>query len=735
LSAFKRLLALAAAAGALTLAAPALAGPPSVQPYAWNTVEVLGGGFVSGVVYHPTEKGLVYIRTDIGGAYRLDRKTGRWVALNDDLKRADGQLAGSLSLAVDPQDPNRLYMAAGEYTGPYARGGALLRSTDRGETWLKTELPVKIGGNEAGRNTGERLMVDPAKGAVLFLGARDGLYRSADHGQTWSRVEAFPKMHVTLVAFDPVAKTKTGETAILYAGATNATKEGVAGGGLLVSTDGGATWGLVNGQPKGLVPHHLSVDAKGVVYVAYGNGLGPNGVTDGAVWKMDAETGAWTDITPVKPSGSDVFGYGGLSLDPAHPGVIVVSTLDRWAVGDEVFRSTDGGKSWKGLRDRSEHDVGRSTWVRSLEGKATRAMGHWIGDVDIDPTNPDEAIYVTGYGLWRTQDLTEADRSGKTRWRFDDEGLEETVALELVAPPGVPLVSTIGDIGGFRHDDLSSANNSRYFEPHGGTNRGLDFAELAPNVMVRTSDPTPTAGFRSTDGGKSWKAFAASPPRDAHIHTGRIALSADGKRIVWAMRDAVPYVSSDDGRTWRPVQGVTPQDPKGGDKPDFTPVSDRVNPQRFYIYDAAQGAVLASTDGGETFKVTARNLQGGRPLKAVPSVEGELWLPTAQGLMRSTDGGDSFKAIGGVDDAGLVGFGKAAPGQSHPAVFIWGKVGGIEGVFRSDDVGKTWIKLHDEQWGFAELRALTGDPGRFGRVYLGVHGRGILYGDPSPSKN
>jgi len=721
---FKDALVVGVAAGALTLAAPAFAAPPSVQPYSWNTVEVLGGGFVSGVIYHPTEKGLVYIRTDIGGAYRLDRTAGRWIALNDDLKRADGQLAGALSLAVDPNDPNRLYMAAGEYTGPNARGGALLRSTDRGATWSRTELPVKIGGNEDGRNTGERLMVDPAQGAVLFLGAKDGLYRSADHGVTWSRVEGFPRVHVTLVALDPVEKTRTGQTAIVYAGfaAPN-------GGGLLVSTDGGATWGLVNGQPKGLVPHHLALDAKGAVFVAYGNGLGPNGVTDGAVWKLDPHSGAWTDITPVKPGGADLFGYGGLSVDPAHPGTIVVSTLDRWAMGDDIFHSTDGGKSWKALRDRSQHDAGRAPWVRGLEGKTGRAMGHWIGDVDIDPTNPDEAIYVTGYGLWRTQNLTEADRSGRTRWRFDAEGLEETVALELASPPGgAPLVSTIGDIGGFRHDDLDAVAGSRYFEPHGGTNRGLDFAALRPDILVRTSDPTPTAGFRSTDGGETWTAFAASPPRDAHIHTGRIALSADGKRMVWAMRDAAPYVSSDDGRTWRPVQGVTK-----GDKPDFTPAADRVNPLRFYVHDAAQGAVLASTDGGETFKVTARDLPRGGPLKAVPGIEGEVWLPTAQGLMRSTDGGESFKAIGGVDDAGLVGFGKAAPGHTHPAVFVWGKVGGIEGVFRSDDVGKTWIKLHDERWGFAELRALTGDPDRFGRVYLGVHGRGILYGDPQAS--
>jgi photosystem II stability/assembly factor-like uncharacterized protein len=719
---------LAGATVILALAAfnPALTAPPATRPYAWRSAEVLGGGFVSGVVYHPTEKGLVYVRTDIGGAYRLDRRTGAWVALNDGLTRADNQLAGALSLAVDPQDPDRLYMAAGEYTGPYARGGAVLRSADRGATWSLSELPVKIGGNEDGRNTGERLMVDPHQGAVLLLGARDGLYRSADHGATWARVESFPKAHVTVVAFDPVQTVKTGETAIIYAGVA-----GARGGGLLVSTDAGATWGAVDGQPKGLIPHHLAIDAKGGVYLTYGNGLGPNGVTDGAVWRLDPDTGAWTDITPVKPSGTDVFGYGGLSLDPSHPGVVMVSTLDRWAVGDEVFRSTDGGKSWKALRDKARHDVGRATWVSRLSAKAGREMGHWIGDLDIDPTNPDEAIYVTGYGLWRTTNLTEADRSGRTDWRFDDEGIEETVPLELVSPAsgGAPLISTIGDIGGFRHDDLEAVANSHYFDPHGGTNRGLDFAALAPEVMVRTSDPAPTGGFRSTDGGKRWTAFASAPPRDASRETGRIALSADGARMVWAMRRAPPYVSSDQGRTWRPVQGVT-----AGDQPDFVPASDRVNPMRFYLYDAARGAVLASTDGGETFRTLARDLPGAGPFKAVPGVEGEVWLPTRQGLMRSTDGGTGFRRVAGVDDAGLVGFGKAAPGQSHPAVFIWGKVEGVEGVFRSDDVGRTWLKLNDARHGFAELRALTGDPNRFGRVYLGVHGRGIVYGDPAPAQ-
>ena len=90
-------------------------------------VAIGGGGFVTGVVFHPGEKGLAYARTDVGGAYRWDDKLQRWVALTDWLAPEDDNLMGIESIAIDPSDPERVYLAAGTYLNARVGNGAILR--------------------------------------------------------------------------------------------------------------------------------------------------------------------------------------------------------------------------------------------------------------------------------------------------------------------------------------------------------------------------------------------------------------------------------------------------------------------------------------------------------------------------------------------------------------------------------------------------------------------------------
>jgi hypothetical protein len=161
-----------AAAAAYALATAPSAAAAAADPYTLKNVEIVGGGFVPGITFNKTRQNLVYARTDIGGAYRWNPTTGRWIPLTDFISNADYNLLGVESLATDPVDPNRVYAAVGAYVQSIAGNGAILRSSDRGNTWARTNLPFKLGGNEPGRSIGERLQVDPNRNATLYFGTR-----------------------------------------------------------------------------------------------------------------------------------------------------------------------------------------------------------------------------------------------------------------------------------------------------------------------------------------------------------------------------------------------------------------------------------------------------------------------------------------------------------------------------------------------------------------------------------
>src|SRR5882672_8295982 len=239
------------------------------QNYAWRNVTIHGGGYVPGIVFNTKEPNLIYARTDIGGAYRWDESSQRWIPLMDFINRNDWNLTGVDTLATDPVEPNRLYIQGGTYTNEWTnQNAAIFRSADRGNTFQRTDLPFKGGGNMPGRSMGERLAIDPNQDNILYLGARsgNGLWRSADYGASWSKVDNFPNpgtyfesnensytrdvQGVVWVTFDPRTGTLDNPTQTIYVGVADK------GTSVYRSLDAGATWEAVPGQPTGFLPHH-----------------------------------------------------------------------------------------------------------------------------------------------------------------------------------------------------------------------------------------------------------------------------------------------------------------------------------------------------------------------------------------------------------------------------------------------------------------------------------------------
>ena len=117
---------------------------------------------------------------------------------------------------------------------------------------------------------------------------------------------------------------------------------------------------------------------------------------------------------------------------------------------------------------------------------------------------------------------------------------------------------------------------------------------------------------------------------------------------------------------------------------------------------------------------------------ATPGRAGELWFNLGGMLYHSVDAGQSFRLATGKDTR-IEQFGLGHPARDgiHPALYATGAIGGLRGVWRTDDGGARWVRINDDQhqWGL-RFRAISGDPRRYGRVYIATDGRGLLYGDP-----
>ncbi|MBA2810129.1 cellulose binding domain-containing protein [Streptomyces sp. KM273126] len=752
---------LALSAGLLAGSPPALAASTekvsvAADTYTWKNARIDGGGFVPGIVFNRKEKNLAYARTDIGGAYRWAESSKTWTPLLDSIGWDNWGHTGVVSLASDTVDPNKVYAAVGTYTNSWdPKNGAVLRSADRGATWQKADLPFKLGGNMPGRGMGERLAVDPNRNSVLYLGAPSGkgLWRSTDSGATWSQVTNFPNagnyvqdpsdtsgyasdnQGIVWVTFDESTGSSGNATKTVYVGVAD--KDNA----VYRSTDAGATWSRLPGQPTGYLAHKGVLDAtNGYLYLAYSDKGGPYDGGKGQLWRYATATGTWTNISPVAEADT-YYGFAGLTVDRQKPGTVMATAYSSWWPDTQIFRSTDSGGTWTRAWDYTSYpnrsnrftmDVSSSPWLtwgaNPSPPEQTPKLGWMTEALEIDPFNSDRMMYGTGATIYGTENLTRWDGGTQFTIKPMVQGLEETAVNDLASPPsGAPLLSALGDIGGFRHTDLTKVPPMMHTSPNFTTTTSLDYAESNPSTVVRVGnlDSGPHIAF-STDNGANW--FAGTDPSGVS-EGGTVAAAADGSRFVWSPTGTGVQYTTGFGNSWSASSGI----PAGA-----IVESDRVDPKTFYGFKS--GKFYVSTDGGATFAASnATGLPSGDSVrfKALPGTKGDIWLAGgaadgAYGLWHSTDGGATFTKLSGVEQADTIGFGKAAPGAAYQTLYTSAKIGGVRGIFRSTDKGATWTRINDDahQWGWTGA-AITGDPRVYGRVYVSTNGRGVVYGDTS----
>ncbi len=563
--------------------------------YRYQSLSVPGGGFVTGFLFHPREKNILYCRTDIGGVYRYDFGQEQWIALVDQVTGEEKWKTYPLSIALDAKFPNRLYMSVGE-----GHQSAIGYSQDYGHTFTymdtpknSEENPVEIHGNASGRSTGERLLVDPLDSDILYLGTMyDGLFRTSDHGKTWHKLQVgeADEHNITFIAIDERGGEENGRGKRVLVGTSGekGSPDGIVRGpSVYISNNGGKSFTIMAGQPEpvlegpldhpGYVAQRIAFD-KNYMYITYSSynvgwsnwnmyGCDTGACSDGALYRYqldhEGRVHEVLDITPGHPFIQDYrkdsstnkrLGYGlsGIATDPTHPGLVVLTTIT--ASPDVFYRSWDYGITFEPIMSGLE--IGHIEFNISYQHpdyNGKHSLIHWMSDIKINPFNPNMALFNTGAGVFATFNLLEDAVIFKTF----SEGMEETVHLNVYAPvrekPAV--IDVIGDYGLFVFEDVNHKPETSASDVDGNrwiTAMNADFTDGEDSVIIATLRGNWTGKTKgglviSRDNGKSYHKLPDPQPitpaideaikhlSQPNVTSGWIAMSSNTKHLVWAI--------------------------------------------------------------------------------------------------------------------------------------------------------------------------------------------------------
>jgi photosystem II stability/assembly factor-like uncharacterized protein len=573
-----------------------------------------------------------------GGIYRTDDGGQNWVPVFDDQP--------SLSIAhivFDPHDPSHMWAATGDVniSGYYWLGVGVYESNDTGLTWHYKGLD----------DTGvlSKIAVDPNDPDILYVGSmgypaqpgnQKGFFRSTDGGDTWQKtLHIDDSTGIIDLVTDPIKPGRVFATSWTRIRSNTKGLTVGPGTGVYKSEDYGATWiNLTNGLPEGVHSRtSVEITNDGTLFVSYvGNheSIDCGIITEDLrnVFKSDDSGQTWDTIPtsifhglPCVVMGGFGWYFEALKVNPENPldmcllGVSMFRTLDGgqswfesttdWPVNvhadkhdlvyahGQLFLGTDGGAysvdinqttDWIDIEDIPSTQYYRTTWNPHIpdfyyggaqdngtSGGNGTLFSEWLhlfgGDGFqplFDPTEPDWMFALTQNGnVWFSQD-------GGFDFNWFSQGLEGARYwdMPLVMSAHNPKKLYCGSYKMFKIDMLDPERIWTEFSPdltRGDTILGSRYPAITAIAESELDSNRLYAGtqdglvWTTADGGLNWTNITEGTPGFFVTSLTCSAVNPEGVIATYSGyrdNDHQPYIyrSDDAGKTWEPVQSDLP---------------------------------------------------------------------------------------------------------------------------------------------------------------------------------
>ena len=634
----------------------------------WRNIGPNRGGrsiAVAGSSLRPLE---YYFGATGGGVWKSSDGGTTWRPVTDKFLKSSSVGA----LAVSESNPDVVYAGMGEteLRGNIIQGDGVYKSTDGGKTWAQVGLKDT--------QSISRIRIHPKNPDLVYVaalgkpyapGTDRGVFRSRDGGKTWERVLFHdPKSGAVDLSMDP------NNPDVLYAALWEVSRtphslsSGGAGSGLFKSTDGGTSWTELTKSPGlpggiwGKVGVVVSPADSKRVYAIIEN-------ENGGVFLSDDAGATWKQVNSERRLRQRAFYYSRIYADPKERDTMYV-------LNTGFYRSTDAGKNYKAVR--VPHGDNHDLWIAANDSKRMANANDGGANVSVNggeswtpqtyPTAQFYSAFVTAHvpyhvcGAQQDNSTACVDSTGSGSELYDVGGGESG----YIAPdPTNPDVFYAGSYGG----DLT-----RYDRKTGETR--------AVNVW-----PDNPMGYSAIDIKERFQwtypiVFSPVDPKVLYV----------GSQHVWK--------TTNQGQSWERIS------------PDLT----RHDPSTM---GPSGGPITLDQTGVETYATVFTIAPSHHDVNVI-------WTGSDDGYVQVTQ--DGGKTWSNVTPPGLPAFARislieASPhkaGTAFVAANLYQRDDRAPYVYRTDDFGKTWVKIVAGLPGDDFARSIREDIKKPGLLYLGT---------------